>query len=71
MSLSASRANLLDAMKDLRHRWDRIREHWDDPVSRDIEEKFLDPLEPRLRNAAHAMSHMGELLARADQECRP
>lgn len=69
MSLSVGRSKLTGAMKDLLMRWERAREQWDDPVSRDLELKVIQPLEPKVRAAATAMEKMAELLARARREC--
>lgn len=69
MSMTSARSNLLGAMKELTVRWDRIKEQWDDPVSRDIEKDFIEPLEPRIRSTASAMNQMGETLMTAIREC--
>ena len=69
MSLSTSRAKMLGAMKDLSLRWDRCREEWNDEASRNIEERILLPLEPRLRSAVTAMEKMGQILIRARHDC--
>ncbi len=69
MSMTSARSNLQTAMKDLLIRWDRIKEKWDDPVSRDIEKNLIDQLEPRVKSAVGAMGEMDEVLMRAMSEC--
>lgn len=69
MSLSSSRARLHGAFKELCAQWDQVRLKWDDPQSRDFRKRYLDPLEPRLRNAISTMEKMDEVLARARREC--
>jgi hypothetical protein len=69
MSLSAAQTGLTTAYKDLLRRWERITEHWDDPVSREIEETFINELEPRIHMAANAMAKMTEVMHAADREC--
>lgn len=69
MSLHSSRANLMGAMKELNLRWERAHETWDDPVSREIYENYIEPLEPKVRLAITAMEQMSQVLATAVREC--
>ena len=69
MSMVTAKAQLTKATKKLLLKWDDANEHWDDPVSRGIEKKHIDPLRASVRSAVAAMDNMGELLARAEQEC--
>ena len=69
MSVTSSRAKMMGAMKDLMLRWDRCREGWDDEASRNIDEKIVQPLEPRVRAAVTAMEKMGQILIRARHDC--
>jgi hypothetical protein len=69
MSLAVGRSKLVGSLKELMVKWDRTKEHWDDPMSRTLEERVLLPLEPKIRAAATAMEKMGEVLARARREC--
>ncbi len=64
-----AKAQLTKATKNLLLKWDDANEHWDDPVSRAMEKKHTDPLRASVRSAIAAMDNMGELLARAEQEC--
>ena len=69
MSLSSSRNKIQGAFKDLRLRWDRVTEQWDDPRSRAFEDEFVEPLEAQVRAASAAMDEMNELLMRATRDC--
>ncbi len=69
MSLAVGRAKLVGALKELMVKWDRTKETWDDPMSRAMEDRVLNPLEPKIRSAAIAMEKMGESLARARRDC--
>jgi hypothetical protein len=69
MSLNAAQTGLTGAYKELRRRWDRITEQWDDPVSREIEESFLDELEPQIRQAVSGLAKMSEVMQAAEREC--
>jgi len=69
MSITSSRAKMLGAMKDLMLRWDRCREEWNDEASRNVDERILQPLEPRMRSAVTAMEKMGQILIKARHDC--
>lgn len=69
MSLSVGKAKLMGSLKDLMVRWEKTTAHWNDPMSADIQQTVLEPLEPKVRAAVTAMEKMGELLARAKREC--
>ena len=69
MSMVTSKAQLTKATNKLLLKWDDANEHWDDAVSRAMEKKHIDPLRSSVRSAITAMDNMGELLARAEQEC--
>ena len=44
MSMQTAAAQLTKTTKVLHYQWDRASEHWDDPVSRRIEEQHIKPL---------------------------
>jgi hypothetical protein len=69
MSLSIGKAKLLGSLKDLMLRWDRTKASWDDPMSADLEQTVLEPLEPKVRAAVSAMEKMGEILSKARRDC--
>ena len=69
MGVYEGRGQLTKAMRDLLFRWQETKGAWDDPVSKNIEEKFLVPLEQDLRNALGAMDHMGSVLQQAKHDC--
>jgi len=69
MSLAVGRSKLVGGLKDLMVKWDSTREYWDDPMSRTLENRLLQPLEPKVRAAAAAMEKMAEILSRAKREC--
>jgi hypothetical protein len=69
MSLSVGKAKLVGSLKDLMVRWEKAKMNWDDPMSADLEQTVLEPLEPKVRAAVTAMEKMGDLLVRAKREC--
>ena len=54
MSMTTAKAQLTKATKLLMLKWENANEHWDDPVSRAIEKKHLDPLRDSVRAAIGA-----------------
>jgi hypothetical protein len=69
MSLSVAKANLVDALKQFRARWDRVKDVWDDDARRQFEKDFIEGLEPRVVAAAKGLDHVAELLAQVKREC--
>ncbi|MEX2218137.1 MAG: hypothetical protein WD749_05200 [Phycisphaerales bacterium] len=69
MSVAVAKANLADALKKLRQRWDRAREHWDDETARQFQRDYIDPLESRVVAAAKALEHVSEMMATVRREC--
>ena len=43
--------------------------HWDDKARCEFQEKYLEPLEPRLKRAVEAARRLAEVLDRAYREC--
>jgi hypothetical protein len=69
MSISVAKANLADALKQLRVRWERVRQAWDDDARRTFEKDFIEPLEPRIVAAIKGIEHVSELMAQVHREC--
>ena len=69
MSTQTAKSQLMKATKALLLHWDHATEYWDDPVSRKIEKKHIDPLRDAVKTAIGAMETMGETIARAQNDC--
>jgi hypothetical protein len=69
MSMQTAAAQLTKTTKVLNYQWSRANEHWDDPVSRRIEEKHIQPLIEMVHSAIGAMETMSEAITRAKHEC--
>ncbi len=70
MSVRAGRTKLLGMMKDLRVKWDKTKSDWNDPMSRELEKTYMEPLERKIRSAVGDMEQMGDVLVKARRECR-
>lgn len=65
-----SGASKLDlAFESLRLADAEATHHWDDNTHREFQEKYLEPLQPRLKKAVEAIQHLAEVLAKAQREC--
>ncbi|MBX3389115.1 MAG: hypothetical protein KF691_06625 [Phycisphaeraceae bacterium] len=69
MSTKVAQANITDAVKELRFRWERARSEWDDSASRRFEKEVLAPLEPMVVAAIKALEHVSELVIQVRREC--
>ncbi|MFZ9689994.1 MAG: hypothetical protein ACO3DS_09190 [Phycisphaerales bacterium] len=69
MSVQGSKATIQLAVKDVRAKWGRTREEWNDSVSRALEANVVDSLEDRARMAVLALEKMQETLQRMRREC--
>ncbi|HSW46744.1 MAG TPA: hypothetical protein VLM89_14375 [Phycisphaerae bacterium] len=69
MGVHEGSGQLSKAMKELLARWEETRAAWDDPVSRDFDQKHIVPLQIDLRTAATAMGQMSLLIGRIRRDC--
>ncbi|MCH8192967.1 MAG: hypothetical protein IIA65_02985 [Planctomycetes bacterium] len=69
MSMSDSRARLVQATKKLKSDWRKTQETWLDDNSLQFEKRVMDPLEREVNSTVVAMEHMAILLAQAQHEC--
>ena len=69
MGVYEGRGTLAKAIKQLENRWLETRMNWDDPRTREFEERFLVPLKADLMMAVTAMDQVAVLLSRIHYEC--
>jgi hypothetical protein len=69
MSVAVAKANLADALKQLRIKWAKVQQQWDDDARREFEKDYLEGLEPRVVAAIKGMEHVTELMAQVMREC--
>ncbi len=48
-----------------------VRERWNDVARRRFDEIYIEPLEPKLIRAMHAIKRLQEVLAEAERACGP
>jgi hypothetical protein len=65
MSVQVGQLRLRDALKELKRRWARCAEGWDDSAARDFGAEVVDPLESKVLAAIQATGRMQELLTQA------
>ncbi|VAX36250.1 hypothetical protein MNBD_PLANCTO02-3438 [hydrothermal vent metagenome] len=66
-NLSSGAAQIHDALDKLEMAWAEASTHWKDSNSRNIEEKFLAPLLPEVRQAISAMGNMSQSIQSASR----
>lgn len=69
MSLPVARSKLLRSLQELEHRMHPVRQAWDDRVRRELEARYLEPLEGATRSTVSAIEHFEQVLARARGDC--
>lgn len=69
MSLSASKAKLAKATKDLSMRWESTRPHWHDRKSMDFEKQYLAALPDSVGAALTIIDEIEKLLKKVRQDC--
>lgn len=58
MSLASARVKLQESLREARIGWLAVRQQWDDPAARAIEDDTIGPLEERIRAAVAAIERM-------------
>jgi acetoin utilization deacetylase AcuC-like enzyme len=69
LSLPTAKANLVDALKKLRHSWERAKQDWDDDASKLFFKEFIEPLESRVTSAIKGVDHVVELVSKVRRDC--
>ncbi|RMH14816.1 MAG: hypothetical protein D6695_00230 [Planctomycetota bacterium] len=69
MSSAVGRAMLADAHKELMTAWTRAREVWNDAAAQGFEERYLQPLAPKIRSTLGAMEKLADAAASARRAC--
>jgi hypothetical protein len=69
VSVTTTSISLADGLKTVLERWDDTRAVWDDPISRDFEAGYVDPLKALVQSTIQAIDRLAPILARAQREC--
>lgn len=69
MSLNVAKANLMDALKTLRIRWEKAKQDWADEAMREFEGQVIDLLDGKILAAAKGLDHVSDLMAAARRDC--
>lgn len=69
MSSAVGRAMLADAHKELSVAWTRARDAWNDSAARAYEERYLEPLGPKIRATLSAMEKLSDATSAARRAC--
>lgn len=63
-------AKLEMSLKSLMATSEEVNRSWDDKANRQFVEKYLMPLEPRIKLVRDAVRRLAEVLEKAERECR-
>ncbi|MBX3382253.1 MAG: hypothetical protein KF864_01970 [Phycisphaeraceae bacterium] len=69
MSSQAAKAALVDALKQLRRRFDVIRRDWDDDTAKRFQAEVLETIEQQAAAAIKGFDQAGELISAVRREC--
>jgi len=69
VGVQESEGQLGKAMKELLLHWQETKVVWNDPVSRDFEQRHVVPLQMDLKITTAAMGQMAQLLDRIRRDC--
>ena len=67
--LDSGVSRLQKSVRRINERWAATKEYWNDQVSREFEEEFLQPIVPRIKLTLAAVHTMAELFHDAESEC--
>jgi hypothetical protein len=67
--LTSAAAKLDLAIQALKRKKAEAMAQWSDPVSRNLDQRFLAPLEPRFQRAMDAIDRLSQILAEAERQC--
>lgn len=68
--LAAGAGRLQDSMKTLLRHWDDTKEVWNDARRAEFEKKYIEPLEPQMRNTLDKLRRLAQVFNQACQECQ-
>lgn len=71
MPLNTGHGKLFNAMKTLRPHWEHIKDIWNDPVRRDFEENFWNPLDAHVGSTLRATDRLDQVLISMFRDCEP
>lgn len=67
--LYSSVTRLQKSVRRMKDRWTATQQQWNDKVSREFEEEFLQPIIPQIKLSLAAIHEMAEVLETARREC--
>jgi len=69
IELRSSSARIREALDQLNVAWSQTTQKWNDAACHRFEQQHLEPIGPQVRAALDAISHIDQILQRADREC--
>jgi hypothetical protein len=69
VDLASGAGRMQDAMKTVTRRWDDTKEVWNDVRRAEFEKKYIEPIEPQMRNTLDKLRRLAQVFNQACQEC--
>lgn len=69
-SASVGASDMQETLRRLMLQWESARQVWNDKVSREFEEQYVEPLDAQTRAAQSAMERLGQLITSARKAVR-
>lgn len=64
-SLTSSANEIQEALRRLLQQWESTRQVWNDSVSREFQEQYVEPLDTQTRAAQREMAKLAQIIAAA------
>ena len=68
--LTSGTGRLQKATRDLVQQWEKTKESWQDGTRRELEERHLQPINPKVRLLLSHATQLMETLQKAESACR-
>lgn len=69
-SLSSSANDVQQSLQRLLQKWDAAQQVWNDPVSREFQQQYLEPLHKQTRAAKQQIEKIAQVIASARQSVK-
>ncbi len=69
VDLETGGSSIYRAMENLQVAWLQVTESWDDSVSKNFQERYLETLIPEVKKSLDSINRMQLLLKQASKEC--
>ncbi len=69
-SVNVSASEIQEALRRLLQQWEAARQVWNDSVSREFQEQYVEPLDAQTRAAQREMERLAQVIAVAQKSVK-